>query len=132
MRIVGVLADAKLLGALEPVVPMVYVYIPSWGMNISVRLRPGSIPQTLGSIDRTWHAFMPTVAIQRRFLDQGFDDLYSEDQREGAMLGVFVIVAVLIGCLGLYRSRRVHRRAANEGDRDTEGLRCAHRGHRAD
>jgi putative ABC transport system permease protein len=102
MRIVGVLADAKLLGALEPVAPMVYVYIPAWGMNISVRLRPGSIPQTLASIDRTWHAFMPTVAIQRGFLDQGFADLYSESQREGAMLGVFVIVAVLIGCLGLY------------------------------
>jgi putative ABC transport system permease protein len=102
MHIVGVLADAKLLGAREPVAPMVYVYIPDWGMNISVRLRPGLIPQTLGLIDRTWHAFMPTVAIQRGFLNQGFDDLYREDQREGAMLGVFVIVAVLIGCLGLY------------------------------
>jgi putative ABC transport system permease protein len=102
MHIVGVLADAKLLGAREPVAPMVYVYIPDWGMNISVRLRPGLIPQTLGFIDRTWHAFMPTVAIQRAFLNQSFDDLYREDQREGAMLGVFVILAVLIGCLGLY------------------------------
>lgn len=102
MRIVGVLADAKLQGARESVVPMVYIYIPNWGMNISVRLRPGLIPQTLRFIDRTWHAFMPTVAIQRGFLDQGFDDLYREDEREGTMLGVFVFVAVLIGCLGLY------------------------------
>ena len=102
VTIVGVLADAKLQGALAPVVPMVYVYIPSWGMNISVRLRPGRIPQTLSFIDRTWHAFMPAVAIGRMFLDQSFNQLYSEDEREGAMLGVFVIVAVLIGCLGLY------------------------------
>ncbi|MFZ0550281.1 MAG: ABC transporter permease [Steroidobacteraceae bacterium] len=102
VRIVGVLADAKLQGAREQIAPMIYVYIPAWGMNISVRLRAGLIPQTLSFIDRTWHAFMPTVAIQRMFLDQSFDDLYREDEREGAMLGAFVIVAVLIGCLGLY------------------------------
>jgi putative ABC transport system permease protein len=102
VNIVGVLADARLQGALQPVVPMIYVDVPSWGMNISVRLRPGRIPQTLSFIDRTWHAFMPAMAIQRTFLDQSFNELYSQDQREGAMLGVFVIVAVLIGCLGLY------------------------------
>lgn len=102
VQIVGVLADAKLQGARAPVVPMIYVYVPNWGMNISVRLRPGRIPQTLSLIDRTWHAFMPTVAIQRMFLDMSFDDLYRQDEREGAMLGVFVIVAVMIGCLGLY------------------------------
>jgi putative ABC transport system permease protein len=102
VRIVGVLADAKLQGAREPIVPMIYVYVPSFPMNISARLRPGRLPQTLSFIDQTWHAFMPTAAIQRGFLDQSFDQLYSEDEREGAMLGAFVIVAVLIGCLGLY------------------------------
>jgi putative ABC transport system permease protein len=45
---------------------------------------------------------MPTLAIQRSFLNQSFDRLYREDVRAGAMLGAFVIVAVLIGCLGLY------------------------------
>ncbi|MGH8290436.1 MAG: ABC transporter permease [Steroidobacteraceae bacterium] len=102
VRIVGVLADAKLQGALQPVAPMIYVYVPDYGMNISVRLRPGRIPQTLSFIDRTWHAFLPTLAIQRAFLNQSFEQLYREEEREGAMLGVFVIVAVLIGCLGLY------------------------------
>jgi putative ABC transport system permease protein len=102
VRIVGVLADAKLQGALQPVVPMIYGYVPNFAMNISVRLRPGRIPQTLSFIDRTWHAFLPTVAIGRSFLNQSFDELYREEEREGAMLGVLVIVAVLIGCLGLY------------------------------
>ncbi|HEY6516658.1 MAG TPA: ABC transporter permease, partial [Steroidobacteraceae bacterium] len=102
VHIVGVLADAKVDGARESIVPMIYVYVPSWSMNISVRLRAGRIPQTLRFIDRTWHAFMPSVAIQRMFLDESFNDLYSEDAREGEMLGAFVIVAVLIGCLGLY------------------------------
>jgi putative ABC transport system permease protein len=102
VHIVGVLANTKLQGALQPVAPMIYIYVPDYGMNISVRLNPGRIPQTLSFIDRTWHAFTPTMAIQRTFLDQSFDQLYRQDEREGAMLGAFVIVAVLIGCLGLY------------------------------
>ncbi|HEV7136000.1 MAG TPA: ABC transporter permease [Steroidobacteraceae bacterium] len=102
VRIVGVLADARLQGALQAVAPMFYVYVPSSSMSVSVRLRPGEIPATLGFIDRTWHVFMPTEAIQRWFLDGSFDQLYRQDDREGRMLALFVIVAVLIGCLGLY------------------------------
>ncbi len=102
VRVVGVLADAELQGARQPVVPMMYIYIPGFQMNFSVRLRPGRIPQTLKLIDETWHTFMPTAAIQRWFLDSSFESLYWLDEREGDMLGVFVIVAVLIGCLGLY------------------------------
>lgn len=102
VSIVGVLADAKVHGARERVKPTVYMYIPGYPMNISVRLRPGRIQQTLGFIDRTWHSFVPTVAIQREFLEGAFDELYRADDRVGAMFGVFVFVAVLIGCLGLY------------------------------
>lgn len=102
VRVVGVLADAKFQGARQPIAPMIFIHIPSFPMSFSVRLRPGQVPQTLSFIDRTWHAFAPTVAVQRRFLDSSFDDLYRLDEREGAMLGVFVILAMMIGCLGLY------------------------------
>jgi putative ABC transport system permease protein len=102
VRIVGVLADAKVHGAQGPAPAMVYVYVPSYPMSFSVRLRPGRIPQTLRFIDRTWHAFLPAVVDQRWFLEGSFKHLYRADQRQGAMLGVFVIIAVLIGCLGLY------------------------------
>jgi len=106
---------------------MVYAYIPSFPLSISVRLRPGRIPQTLSFIDQTWHAFMPTVAIQRWFLDGALDQLYGQDEREGAMLGVFVIVAVLIGCLGLYGLVvfTAERRTKEIGLRKVAGARAA-------
>lgn len=127
VRIVGVLADAKLLGARQPVVPMLYVYVPSFPMNFAVRLRPGRIPQTLTFIDRTWHSFLPTMAINRWFLDSSFQNLYSVDEREGAMLGVFVIVAVVIGCLGLYGLAvfTAERRTKEIGIRKVSGARTA-------
>jgi putative ABC transport system permease protein len=101
-HIVGVLANAKVDGAREPVAPTVYIFDPNRPMDISVRLRPGDMSQTLSFIDRTWHAFEPTVAIQRSFLDASFERLYRSDERNGTVFGVFVLVAIFIACLGLY------------------------------
>jgi putative ABC transport system permease protein len=127
VRIVGVLADARLQGAREPAVPMVYVDIPSQPLAFSVRLRPGRIPQTLSFIDQTWHAFMPAQAIQRRFLDGSFASLYRIDERQGAMLGVLATVAVVIGCLGLYGLAvfTAERRTKEVGIRKVSGARTA-------
>jgi len=102
VHIVGVLADAKTQGAREPVAPTVYAYTPGNPMDFSVRLRPNRIPQTLAFIDRTWHAFVPTVAIRRSFLTASFARLYRSDVRQGTVFSVFVIIAIFIACLGLY------------------------------
>ena len=101
-KIVGVLADTRMQGARQPEAPTVYVYIPSRPMNVSVLLSPGRIPQTLNFIDRTWRAFVPTVAIQRSFLSARFARLYRSDERQGKMFAVFVVIAIFIACLGLY------------------------------
>lgn len=102
VRIAGVLANAKIHGARQAVAPTVYVYDPDTALNVSVRLRPGRISQTVAFIDRTWHAFEPTVAIQRWFLSARFDRLYRSDERQGTVFAVFVAIAIFIACLGLY------------------------------
>jgi putative ABC transport system permease protein len=102
VNIVGVLADAKFSGAREPIKAAAFVYDPKAGANISVRLRPDMIPQTLQSIDKAWHTFAPIAVISRHFLDDSFDQLYQEDQRQGQMFGMFVGIAIFIACLGLF------------------------------
>jgi putative ABC transport system permease protein len=44
----------------------------------------------------------PTTAITRWFLDDSFENLYQADRKQGEMFGVFVGVAILIACLGLF------------------------------
>jgi putative ABC transport system permease protein len=102
VRIMGVLADAKVKGAREPIDEETYPYVPDYPMQIAVRLRPGAIPQTVSFIDRTWRAFAPAIAIKRGFLDDSFDRLYQVDERQGEMFGGFVMVAIFIACLGLF------------------------------
>lgn len=102
VHIVGVLADTKFDGAREPVRPTFYVYDPKDPAQLSLRLRPEAIPRTLAFIDKSWHAFAPIAVVNRHFLDDSFDKLYSQDQRQGQMFGIFVGVAIFIACLGLF------------------------------
>ncbi len=102
VRIVGVLADAKVLGAREPVKPTAYAYVPDYPMDFAIHLRPDMVRATLAFIDRTWHAFSPSVAIQRLFLSDVSDQFYRADERQGKMFAVFVGIAIFIACLGLF------------------------------
>jgi putative ABC transport system permease protein len=102
VRIMGVLADAKVRGAREPVEDEAYPYVPDYPMQVAMRLRPGTIPRTVSAIDHIWRAFSPMVAVKRGFLDDSFDKLYQTDERQGEMFGAFVMVAVFIACLGLF------------------------------
>jgi putative ABC transport system permease protein len=102
VHIVGVLADAKFGGAREPIKPTSYVYDPKYPVELALRLKPDAIPQTLEFIDKAWRAYAPTVAVRRHFLDDNFDKLYRTDERQGAMFGIFVGIAICIACLGLF------------------------------
>ncbi len=102
VRIVGVLADAKVRGAREPVKPTAYAYVPDYPMDFAIHLRPDNVPSTLAFIDHTWHAFSPTVAIQRIFLRDVFEQFYRPDERQGKVFAIFVAIAIFIACLGLF------------------------------
>jgi len=102
IKIAGVITDAKVNGAREPIKPTAFEYLPKWPMQFSVRLRPDMVPQTLAFIDRTWRGFSPAAALQRRFLTDQFGRLYQVEERQGAMFGIFVVIAIFIACLGLF------------------------------
>jgi putative ABC transport system permease protein len=102
VHIVGVLADAKFDGAREQAKASIYVYDPKYPAYALIRLRPDAVPRATAFVDREWHAFAPTKAVWRYFLDDDFGKLYRSDERQGEMFGVFVIVAIFIACLGLF------------------------------
>jgi putative ABC transport system permease protein len=125
LNIVGVLADAKFGGAREPSKASVYLYDPKFSAAAMIRVRPDAVPQALSFVDRAWHSFAPTKAMQRYFLDDNFGKLYQADERQGAMFGIFVLVAIFIACLGLFglAAFTVGRRTKEIGIRKVFGAR---------
>jgi putative ABC transport system permease protein len=100
VTIVGVVADTKQDGPKSAVEGTMYMYARSQVLGtVSVRIRDQA---ALAFIDRTWHAFAPTVAIQRHFLDDDYDKQFQGDERQGTLFGLFVGIAIFIACLGLF------------------------------
>ncbi|HEY2009939.1 MAG TPA: ABC transporter permease [Rhizomicrobium sp.] len=100
--VVGVLADFKWAGTVGPVVPTIYYNDVVSNVVISIRLRGSESADTLAVIDRLWRRFAPTVAIQRHLMSDDFDKQFLNDDRQGAIFGLFVGIAILIACLGLF------------------------------
>jgi putative ABC transport system permease protein len=102
VKIAGVLGDSMIDGVRESVLPAVYADYPGANTLLSVRIHRGRVSDTLSYIDKTWTSFAPGSAIQRYFLSDTFDDLFKSDEKQGAMFSLFVGIAILIACLGLF------------------------------
>ncbi len=102
VNVVGVLADFKWQGTVGPVIPTVYYNDVVANTVISVRLRAADSAATLTLIDRIWRRFAPTIAIQRHLMSDDFDKQFLNDDRQGAIFGLFVGIAIFIACLGLF------------------------------
>lgn len=103
LTIVGVLNDALKEDLRTPVWPAVFVVGRPDGYNsLTVRIRGERLPEALSFIDQTWQSIAPGVAMQRYFMSDAFEGLFTSDERQGTMFVVFVTVAILIACLGLF------------------------------
>ena len=127
VTIAGVVDDMRIDGARSAARPIIYIVAEEVSPLVSLRLAGGQIPQTVNAIDRTWRRFAPNVAIDRHFLDEDFDKLYSDDVRQGEMFSAFVAIAIVIACLGLFglAAFTARRRTKEIGIRKVFGARTA-------
>jgi putative ABC transport system permease protein len=103
ITVVGVVADVKQDGPKNAIEGTMYMYWRSFPVeDLSIRIRNGHVQDALSFIDRTWHAFAPSIAIQRHFLDDDYDKQFQSDERQGTLFGVFVGIAIFIACLDLF------------------------------
>ena len=102
VQVIGVLADARFMGARTAARPAIYFYDKDQNTEFSIRVHGNDISATLAFIDRSWRRFAPMAAVNRHFLDDSFNRLYAGDQRQGDLFGIFVAIAVFIAALGLF------------------------------
>jgi putative ABC transport system permease protein len=127
VTIVGVVHNVLFAGAQAvQIAPSVFYNDPDLYSDISVRLKAGQIPQTLAAIDRIWRRNVPARPFYSRFVEESLNKLYVDSERQGALLSIFVILAVFIASLGLFGLAAfvVERRTKEIGLRKVFGARA--------
>jgi putative ABC transport system permease protein len=100
-RVLAVVPDFSMMSVERQIGPMAYVVDPGAFRLISVKLAPGDLGATLAAIDRVWQTTNPSVPMDRFFLDDHLRKLYVSLLNEARAFGMFSVVALLLGCIGL-------------------------------
>lgn len=99
--VIGVIGDVKFNTVREDVRPAVYVVQPDNFTRASIKVSSQNVGETLKAIESVWRDFLPFESMEAQFLDVRFAAIYHKENQLAKLFTVFVIVAVLLSCLGL-------------------------------
>ena len=71
---------------------------------ILIKIRPGSLPETLSFLKEKWKEIDPTETFDYWFLDdsESFAWQYHSEQRLSIIFSHFALLAIFLACLGLF------------------------------
>lgn len=99
--VVGVVSDVRYRTVRDPIQPILY-YNQTYGFNRLLLRTSGDVKATSARVEALWKRLLPDIPYTARFVDDIVNDLYNGDEKRAQLFGIFAILAVVIGCLGLF------------------------------
>ncbi|QDK77952.1 FtsX-like permease family protein [Spirosoma sp. KCTC 42546] len=100
--IVGVVNDFYTNSLRNSVKPVVIVNDLAQSHMIALKVSATDLPKTLKTVEATYNDFFPEKVFSYQFVDTILDEFYRGDRIMLALTQVFSLIAILIGCLGMY------------------------------
>jgi putative ABC transport system permease protein len=104
-EIIGVIGDYHHQSLEQPYKPTILFMDPDFRWiptaYYSIKIHAGNIPDLTDKLTGIWHRFFPESSLDYFFLDQFFNQQYSQDRRFGRTFLIFSSLAIWIACLGL-------------------------------
>ncbi len=102
--VIGVIEDFHFDSLRNTIAPLVLFLRENDESNdfISFRMNTDNIPGIIDLLRDKWNRFLSGQPFEYSYLDERFYRVYSAEQRLGKIFGAFALLAVLIGCLGLF------------------------------
>lgn len=103
LTVVGVVADARFRSLRQPLQPIVYVMQKGGSFDsLAVRFNGVALQDIRSRIEKLWQQMVPQVPFQADFADDLVRDQYQQEMARGQLFAAFSVLAVVIGCLGLF------------------------------
>ncbi len=101
-QVVGVVKDFHFNSLHQDIEPTVFHMNPRSYSFFLVQLNSDNVFNTIDFIESKWKEFVPANPIEYYFLDEKFNQLYLSEVRLGKIFIFFSIIAIFVGCLGLF------------------------------
>jgi putative ABC transport system permease protein len=121
--VVGVVNDYHQVSLKEAMEPTLFYCSPNYGEFYSMRINSRDITKTIAHVRQSWEKAFPGNPFEYFFLDDYFNQQYSNERKFGWLFSSFSVLAVLVGCLGLFglSAYTVHQRTKEIGIRKVLG-----------
>ncbi|OGU55385.1 MAG: hypothetical protein A2V66_04185 [Ignavibacteria bacterium RBG_13_36_8] len=99
--VIGIVKDfhfSSLKNNIEPVI----LYLSRSNSLISFRINTKNVTGVIENIKTTWEDMAPGQPFGYHFMNESFNDMYSAEIKVSEIFGMFAMLAVFIGCLGLF------------------------------
>jgi putative ABC transport system permease protein len=100
--VIGVVEDYHQKSLRYPLEPILFMPFYSTNSEISVKVSPADLPNTIDLIRKKYEAFFPGNLFDYDFLDEIFNRQYQNERMFGKAFGIFAGLAIFIACLGLF------------------------------
>lgn len=97
----GVIQDFHIAPLHQEIAPLV-LFLADNRWKVLVRMSTEDVAGTLDFLREQWASWVPTRPFTYEFVDEQFAQLYKTEQELRKLFTGFAILAILIGCLGLF------------------------------
>jgi putative ABC transport system permease protein len=101
-RVIGVVRDFNYESMHRPIVPIVTYIAPNQANTLSLRIAPGSLARVVRHVQSVFDSINPAGPVKYDFLTERLAALYRSEERAMKMFFFFSLLAVGVGCLGLF------------------------------
>ncbi len=123
----GVMNDFQAASIDEPIGPIVFTDLQTYSRGTMgsayIKIDGENLSATLAYIEKVFEDVYPKELYQSHFLDREFNEMYKDDKLWRTRLLAFSLLAIIIGCLGLFAlvSYSIERRRKEIGIRKVYG-----------
>lgn len=102
-KIVGVVEDFHTQSLEEELDYVIFIHEPKAFYSLSFKTPTlNSVDEAKTHFERVWNEVYPEYVLDYSFYDQNLAERYEDVQNISALMKIFAIISILIGCLGLY------------------------------
>jgi putative ABC transport system permease protein len=99
--VIGVVEDFHFDSLRNTIGPLI-MYLGKANGLMSFRINTRDISGTIALLRDKWNKFLPDQPFEYFFLDERFYEIYKAEQQLGKIFGIFAVLAIFVGCLGLF------------------------------